>query len=100
MKNSKQIRTLQVISASLIITVIILSVLSYRRQFIQFDMIKGAYERIYTNDVKISNMENYFRNKGLVDGELDSRDVKPYSLQEMEDFQKWYDEQHKDDSEN
>ena len=44
-------------------------------------------------------LEAYLRNRGLVDGRTDEADVKPYSIEDMEEFQKWYDEQHKDDSE-
>ncbi len=66
---------------------------------LQFKAIQGAYDSNAENSFKTMRLEAHLRNRGLVDGRTDEADVKPYSIEDMEEFQKWYDEQHKDDSE-
>ena len=41
--------------------------------------------------VKVTNLEMYLRKAGLVDGETSRDDINPYSLEQMEEFQKYYD---------
>lgn len=53
-----------------------------------------------SESTKLINLENYLRNRGLVDGRTDEADVKPYSIQEMEEFQKWYNERQQENNEN
>ena len=67
---------------------------------LQFKAIQGAYDSNAENSFKTMRLEAYLRNRGLVDGALINDDVKPYSIEDMEEFQKWYDERHEDDSEN
>ncbi len=95
-KEQRTIKFLLISNAALTVVVVILFLLTS----LQFKAIQGAYDSNAENSFKTMRLEAYLRNRGLVDGALINDDVKPYSIEDMEEFQKWYDERHEDDSEN
>ena len=94
-KTNKQVRNILFLNAVLLIAVVILFLITV----LHFKSIQGAYDSISENSFRITSLETHLRSRGLVDGELDNPDVKPYSTEEMEDFQKWYDEQQQNSGE-
>ena len=88
MKNTRKL--IKILAITNIITVIALFVLSY---FLYINF-RNDLVNVETNGdtgVKVTNLEMYLRKAGLVDGETSRDDINPYSLEQMEEFQKYYD---------
>lgn len=95
----QQTKIIKLLIASNIILAIIVILLGYYLN-LAFLTISANSHTANEYGKRVLGLDMYLRNKGLVDGELNNPDVKPYSIEELEDFQKWYNEQQQDNSEN
>lgn len=59
--------------------------------------IDGAFDSIGTAAMKANSLESDLRNRGIINGELiiNSENSKPYSLEQMQEFQKYINENYK-----
>lgn len=59
--------------------------------------IDGAFDSIRTAAMKANSLESDLRNRGIINGELiiNSENSKPYSLEQMQEFQKYVNENYK-----
>ncbi len=59
--------------------------------------IDGAFDSIGTAAMKANSLESDLRNRGIINGELiiNSKNSKPYSLEQMQEFQKYVNENYK-----
>jgi hypothetical protein len=59
--------------------------------------IDGAFDSIRTAAIKANSLESDLRNRGIINGELiiNSENSKPYSLEQMQEFQKYVNETYK-----
>lgn len=59
--------------------------------------IDGAFDSIGTVAIKANSLESDLRNRGIINGELivNSENSKPYSLEQMQEFQKYVNETYK-----
>lgn len=59
--------------------------------------IDGAFDSIGTAATKANSLESDLRNRGIINGELiiNSENSKPYSLEQMQEFQKYINETYK-----
>ena len=59
--------------------------------------IDGAFNSIGTAAMKANSLESDLRNRGIINGELiiNSENSKPYSLEQMQEFQKYINENYK-----
>ena len=89
----KDSKLLIIISTIFTVIILILCSVIYSLQ----KQIDGAFDSIGTAAIKANSLESDLRNRGIINGELiiNSENSKPYSLEQMQEFQKYVNETYK-----
>ena len=80
-------KPLVIISTIFTVIILILCGIIYSLQ----KQIDGAFDSIGAAAIKANSLESDLRNRGIINGELitNSENSKPYSLEQMQEFQKY-----------
>ena len=89
----KDNKSLVIISTIFTVIILILCGVIYSLK----KQIDGAFDSIGAAAIKANSLESDLRNRGIINGELitNSENSKPYSLEQMQEFQKYVNENYK-----